>query len=140
MRPCNPGACCRSGIDPMTKEEAIEALWLEMEPDVYITRDQFMAGLEDWETRLVEIKGIPAMVTFFKGPEFHFASLNIGAFATLRLMRSEIASAIGKHGFLTTKTPVDGYDRQHRLNRKIGCKVTGQDEFFVHYRLDAPCQ
>ena len=91
----------------MTKEEAIETLWLEMEPDVYITRRQFMAGLEDWETRLVEIKGVPAMVTFIKGPEFHFASLNTGAPVTLGMMRSEIAYVIRKHGVLTTKTPVD---------------------------------
>ncbi len=123
----------------MTKEEAIEALWLEMEPGVYITRSQFMAQLAEWDTRLVEIKGIPAMVTFTKGPEFHFASLNTGVSITLGLIRSCIADVIGKHGFWTTSTPIEGYDRQHRLNRKIGCRVTGTDENFVYYRLDALC-
>lgn len=123
----------------MTKEEAIEILWLEMEPSVYITRGQFMAGLEDWETRLMEINGVPAMVTFTKGPEFHFASLNTGAPVTLAIIRSEFAAVINKYGFLTTKTPIDGYDRQHRLNQRIGFKITGQDKHFVHYRLDTQC-
>lgn len=120
--------------------EVADALWAQLEPTVYITRDQFMRGLAEWEIQTVEIDGRPAFITLTKGPEFHFTSLDTKSSVTLGLIRSLLAPILERHGCVTTRTPKEGADRQHRFNRAFGFREVGEDEFFVHYRKDRPCQ
>ncbi len=45
-------------------------------------------------------------------------------------------SSFAEFGYVETRTPKIGYERQHRLNGKLGFVRTGEDEYNVHYRLD----
>ena len=118
-----------------------DAIWAQIEPDVYIARDQFERCLSEWEIEAVEIDGALAFAGLTRGPEFHFASFDTGAQITRDMIRSRLTPIMARHGFVTTRTPTEGMDRQHRFNRAFGFKVAGYDEFFTHYRLEAPpCQ
>lgn len=120
--------------------DVADALWTQIEPDVYITRDQFMRGLAEWDVEPVEINGELAFAGLTKGPEFHFASFETGAPITLAMIRTRLGAIMDRHGYVTTRTPKEGADRQHRFNQAFGFQVAGEDEFFVHYRKDdKPC-
>ena len=124
----------------MLDDEIIDALWKPIEPTVYITRDQFMRGLAEWDIHMVTINDHPSFITMTRGTEFHFTSLGTGAPITLAMIRGVLEPIIAAHGCVTTRTPKEGADRQHRFNRILGFRVVGEDEFHTHYRLDAPCQ
>ncbi len=122
----------------MTSPALIDRLWAQIEPIVFITRDQFVRGLEAWDVTPVEIDGELAFCTLVQGPEFHFTSFGTGHRIMRDMIRSHIEPIIAEHGFVTTRTPKDD-NRQTVLNRRLGFKVTREDEFFVHARLDRPC-
>lgn len=113
----------------------IDALWAQIEPTVFIQREQFERELDGWEIEPVEIDGKLAIVALTKGPEFHFATFGTGAPVRLWKWLNPI---IDRHGFATTRTPKDAA-RQHRFNLKFGFTVTGEDEFFMYYRLERSC-
>lgn len=118
-----------------------DALWQQVEPIVFITKDQFMAGLAEWEIEPVEIDGTLAFAALQRGSEFHFSSFGSGARISMPMIKSRLDSIMAVHGCVTTRTPKDDADRQHRINRKLGFVVTHQDEFFTHYRMEAaPCR
>lgn len=120
--------------------DIVNALWGQIEPHVFITRDQFARELDNWTMRKIEIQGRPAFITLSKGPEFHFASLDAGHRVTMKMGRAWLTEILDEYGYVTTRTPKDD-DRQHRFNRLVGFKAVGADEFFVHYRMGAPaCQ
>lgn len=123
----------------MTAPELIDRLWAQIEPHVYITRDQFARGIEDWDVTPVEIGGELAFTTLAHGPEFHFTSFGTGHKITRDMIRAHIDPIMEKFGFVTTRTPKDDA-RQARLNRALGFKVTHEDEFFAFSRLDGPCR
>lgn len=118
--------------------DIVDRLWAQIESVVFITRDQFARGLERWEIEPVEIGGELAFVGLTQGPEFHFASFDTGARITSEMIRSRLTAIMDRHGFVTTTTPKDE-PRQHRLNRRLGFVATGENEFFVSYRLDKKC-
>jgi hypothetical protein len=120
--------------------EVIDRLWAQAEPIVFISRDQFVRGLEGWDIEAVRIDGRLAFAALTNGPEFHFASFDTGAPVTMAMIRSRLDPIIERHGFVSTRTPKSGADRQHRFNRAFGFVATGEDEFFVHYRLDSKCR
>lgn len=121
-------------------DHVVRLLWQQIEPIVYITREQFERGLAEWDIEPVQVNGRLAFVALTCGPEFHFASFDTGAPITMTMIRSRLSPIIERHGFVTTRTPRDGGDRQHRFNRLLGFKEIGQDEFMIHYRLEQPCQ
>lgn len=112
----------------------IDALWAQIEPTVFISRSEFAASLADWDVEAVEIDGELAFVTMTRGPEFHFAAFGTGAPISRTMIRARLDPIIARHGFVTTRTPKEGADRQHRFNRAFGFQVTGEDEFFVEYK------
>jgi hypothetical protein len=118
----------------------VDILWEQMEPIVYITRDQFERGLQSWEVELVEIDGELSFIGLTRGPEFHFTSLGTGKRITLDMIWSRMNAIMSRHGYVTTRTPNDGADRQHRFNRSFGFVETARDEFFTFYRLEKSCQ
>ncbi len=117
-------------------DDLVTLLWAPIEPLVYISRDQFAAGLAEWDVETVEIDGRPAFIVLTKGPEFHFTSLNSGARVSMKLIRDMLRPIIERHGCVTTTTPIDGADRQHRFNKLLGFSPVETTEFFVRYRLD----
>ncbi|MGD0109688.1 MAG: hypothetical protein ABSC06_37535 [Rhodopila sp.] len=121
----------------ISDDEVIDALWAQIEPFVYITRAQFASGLEQWDIEVVRTDdGRIAFVTLIQGPEFHFASFDTGTPVTRGLIRSLFAPILERHGYVTTRTPREGAERQHRFNRLLGFRVDGESEFLTHYRLD----
>lgn len=123
----------------MTSVDVIDALWEQIEPFAFLTREQFVSGLACWDIEPVVIDGQLAFATLTNGPEFHFASFDTGAPITRTMINSRLDAIIERHGFVTTRTPVEGAGRQHRLNKLLGFQVTGTSEFFVHYRRDKKC-
>tara|TARA_R110000868_G_scaffold155074_2_gene381535 strand:- start:277 stop:642 length:366 start_codon:yes stop_codon:yes gene_type:complete len=118
----------------------LDLLWAQIEPTAYITRDQFARGLDEWEIEPVTINGELSFAALVRGAEFHFASFGTGARITMGMIRSRLAPIMDRHGFVTTRTPKAGADRQHRFNRAFGFQVECESEFFVHYRMDKKCQ
>jgi hypothetical protein len=117
----------------------LDALWAEIEPIAFITKEQFARGLDAWEIEPVEIDGELAFVTLTQGPEFHCTSLGIGRPISMAMIRARLEPILDRHGFVTTRTP-KSEPRQHRLNLRFGFRAVGEDEFFTIYRLDKPCR
>jgi hypothetical protein len=117
-------------------KDVIDRLWAQIEPDVYITREQFVRGLVDWDIEAIRIDGELAFVTLTRGPEFHYTSFGVGKIS-IAMIRLWLAPILDLHGYATTRT-LKSEPRQHRLNLRLGCTVTGEDEFTIHYRLDRP--
>lgn len=124
----------------MHDPEVIDALWAKIEPIAFITRDQFARGLDDWDVEVVHAGDEIAWVVMTQGPEIHFETFNLGLPITKSMIMERLEPLMEKHGFVTTRTPKLGTNRQHRFNKAFGFKVVGDDEFFVHYRKDASCQ
>lgn len=118
-------------------QDVIDALWAQIEPVVYITREQFVRELEQWDIEPVQIDGQLAFVTLTRGPEFHYTSFGLGKLS-IAMIRGWLEPILDRYGYATTRTP-KSEPRQHRLNLRLGCTVTGEDEFFIHYRLDKTC-
>lgn len=118
--------------------DLLDMIWQQAEPLVFITREEFMANLDEWEIEPVEVDGEVAFILLRKGPEFHFISFNTGRPLTLKMGRSWLEPMLARHGHVTTRTPRHA-ERQHRFNRLVGFRPIGESEFFVHYRLDQPC-
>lgn len=117
----------------------IDRLWEQIEPTVFITKEQFAAGFKDWTIEMVEVDGVAAFVGLTNGPEFHYASFGIGARITRAMIWSRLNPILDKHGFVTTRTPKDDV-RQQRINRAQGFVEIGSDEFFITFRMDRKCQ
>lgn len=123
----------------MTNAAVIDALWAQIEPTAYITRDQFARGLDAWEVEPVEVDGELAFAALTQGAEFHFTTFGTGRPISLAMIRARLEPILARHGFVTTRTP-KGESRQHRFNKLIGFKAVGESEFFVNYRLDPKCR
>lgn len=111
--------------------EAIEILWRNIEPDVFISREQFIEGLADW--KLVWIT--PYHVALVRGPEFHYSPIEDNKALSMRAIRGFLDSIIAKEGYALTRTAKDDA-RQQRFNKLLGFKLIGEDEFFIHFRIE----
>ena len=116
-------------------ESAIDAMWSQIETVSYITREQFVGGLDGWEIEPVVINGDLAFAALSRGSEFHFASFGTGAKITRSMINERLKRICDQHGFVITKTPRIGADRQHRFNLAFAFRLCGEDEHFIHYRL-----
>lgn len=115
----------------------IDAMWQQAEPKVYITREQFERDLEGWTIDPVERDGALVGVFVTRGPELHFATFDHSFPFSLRLIREHLDPLIDEYGFVQVRTPKDDA-RQQRFNERVGFESVGEDEFFIHYRLDNP--
>lgn len=122
--------------DAETASLAIETLWQKSEPDLFITKDQFVRSFDGWECFTETFDGEKAFVAFVKGPEFHYASLNQDKPLTRKAIKEFLDSIIKKEGFAFTRTAKDDL-RQQRFNELIGFKKVGEDEFFIHYKIES---
>ena len=119
----------------MERAEALDRIWEDVEPGVYITREQFDGALDDWTIQAFDVGGIPAYVTMVKGPEFHFAILAPLAVATRKIMSACLKPIFDAYGYVITRTPYDD-TRQQKFNKMLGFHPIATDEFFIVYRLD----
>ena len=125
----------------MIGADVLDALWAKIEPIAFITRDQFARGLERWDVEVMRTNdGEIALVGLTQGSEFHLESFGAGIPMTPKMISARFNPIMERHGCVTTRTPIDGADRQHRFNRAFGFQEIWRDEFFVHYRKDKPCQ
>jgi hypothetical protein len=124
----------------MIEVDVIDALWGKIEPIVFITRDQFARGIDDWEIEVMRVDGQIALIALVQGSEFHLESFGACVPITPKMIKARFDPIMAKHGCVTTRTPIDGMDRQHRFNKAFGFREVGRCEFFVHYRKDATCQ
>lgn len=120
----------------MTLEDLKEALWKKAEPVVFVTREQFLKGLEGWAIEPVEYGGEIGAVVISKGPEMHFQIIGSGNPIPRRIVHAVMQKIIDQHGFALTRTPKEDA-RQHRFNALIGFKAVGEDAYDIHYRMDA---
>lgn len=123
----------------MIDADVLEALWARIEPIAFITRDQFARGLDEWDIETMRVDGRPALIALTQGSEFHLESFGAGIRITPSMIWARFGPILERHGCVTTRTPKEGAARQHRFNRAFGFRPTGEDEFFVHYRLDKSC-
>ena len=113
---------------------------------IFITREEFAHTLDGWD---IEPHVMPAgnigAVFVSKGPEFHFQKFDPAMQATRDILKKYPGELIAKHGFAMTRTPHTDR-RQQRFNERLGFYRVGEDESFIHYRIDhlrkkeSPCQ
>lgn len=121
-------------------------LWAKVEPSLYITREQYIAGLEGWTLTPHDVRGVWMGIALTKGSEFHFVTLGEKWRLTRRDIRRYLEPILVEHGVVTTQTLLDD-TRQQRFNELIGFERVKEDEYYVHYALkrlsfvkDTSCQ
>lgn len=125
----------------MMAPDVLDALWAKIEPIAYITKEQFTDGLKHWDIEVMRTgDGRIAFVTLTQDHEFHFESFGSSIPITPKMIKTRLDPIMEKYGCVTTTTPKDGMERQHRFNRAFGFRVVSEDEIFVHYRKDKPCR
>lgn len=119
----------------MNIAEIMERIWRQTEPSVFISRREFMAGLEGWDITPREIDGELVGATLVRGPEFHFISFGTRKAFPPALVADCLGPILEQHGFVRTKTPLED-TRQRRFNERIGFRVESADEYFTTFRLE----
>ena len=110
-----------------------DRIWAAVEPSIYLTKEEYLAGLEGWEITPHVIDGETIGAVLVKGTELHFVTW--GKWGLRREdIRHYLNPILHKHGVVTTRTPVDSL-RQQRFNRVLGFVETGRSEFFVYFSL-----
>lgn len=117
------------------REELIELLWGDAKEVLFITKDQYVWSLFGWEITPHEVEGVLAGITLTKGSEFHFVTLGEKWSLTRADVRRYLQPIIDSHGCVTTKTPKED-TRQSRFNKILGFVVTGEDEYYTHFKLE----
>ena len=117
--------------------DLLERLWLANEDALYITKQAFMANLADWNITPHYAEGIVVGATLTKGSDFHFASFGAKWTLTRADIRRYLTPILEQYGCVTTQTPKDDA-RQSRFNKILGFVPTGEDEFYIHYKLERP--
>lgn len=121
----------------MTRDEILDALWAKAEPAIFLTKEEFICGLAEWEHVVHYSDGEPAFVAVVNGPEFHFQSLDTKKPLSRLAIKQFLARIVGEHGYAQTRTPkLPEFERQHRFNRAFGFRPVGEDVYDVIYRFD----
>ncbi len=126
----------------LAREELLDLLW--QDSPFYLTREDFAASLEGWKLEPVMQDDRLAVVFVVNGPEFHFHKADPAYQCTRETLRRFPGELIARYGYALTKTPIEDR-RQLRFNERLGFYRTGEDEEFVHLRIDqlrgvTPCQ
>lgn len=119
----------------MDRIKIIDAIWKETEHRVFISRREFVDGLEGWELSTKELNGEIVGAILTKGPEFHFVLFGPKKPIPRSLVADCVQPQINKFGFVLTKTPKED-TRQHRFNLIVGFKIDGVDEFYTYFRME----
>lgn len=117
----------------MDRAHLLDLLW--QDALVFVTREEFDKTLDGWDLEPIEQNGKTAVIFTVKGPEFHFSKLDPAFQCTRETLRRYPGELIAQHGYALTRTPKDD-QRQLRFNRRLGFYPVGEDEHFVHLRID----
>lgn len=117
----------------MNRFELLSMLY-ERSP-LYISFEHFSDSLAGWELDPIFFDGGLAGIFVLRGPEFHFCKTNSAYQAGRGILAKYPGSLIAKHGFATTRTPIED-TRQQRFNLRLGFYEVARDEFDIHYRID----
>lgn len=122
-------------------DEVREQIWQEASEHLYCTREQYMAMLDDWAIKVLEVDDQPAFAILERGPEIHLITLRSGHRFPLKLFAAELERIVDQHGYVQTRTPKDSDARQHRANLRFGFKKADEDELDIIYRFtrSTPC-
>jgi len=113
----------------------MDRIWEGASSRVFIPKSAFLRGLADWDLRQIMVRDQLHIAVLSRGPEFHFQVL-ADIPITRATVRAVVEPIIEQHGFALTKTPKSDA-RQHRFNKLVGFQVAGEDEYDIHYRVDA---
>lgn len=113
-----------------------DLIWRQASETLFITREQYLDQLRAYSIEPVQRDGVLVGAVLRKGPEFHFTTFGTGLPITRAMIRDCLAPQLAEYGYVETRTPKLGHDRQHRLNGKLGFVRIGEDEYNVLYRLD----
>jgi hypothetical protein len=117
------------------RTELLELLWEHRDQALFLTKDQYLSSLTDWEIR-PHYEGTDLVgATMTNGPQFHFATFGNRWTLTRAHIRQYLLPLLERYGFVTTSTPNEDA-RQSRFNRLIGFSVAARDEYFTHYKLE----
>ena len=120
-----------------TMADMLDILWQHASDALFISKDEFVRNLADWEIVGHDIDGKLAFISVTKGPEFHFESVKAGRALPMSRMRAFLQPIIDQYGYAETRTPkTDEYAKQHRFNKLFGFKQTSEDEYDVFYRIE----
>lgn len=119
----------------MSRNDLIAIMWRAVESSVFISRQDFVDGLDGWEIAAKEIDGEMIGATLTKGPEFHFVTFGPKKAFPRALMRECVQPIIDRYGFVRTRTPSDD-TRQCRFNRAVGFTVESTDDYFTTFRME----
>ena len=119
------------------RADILELLWAANEDALYITKQQFLAGFVDWDITPHYVDDIMVAAVLNKGSEFHFARFGGKWTLTRADIRRYLGPILKQYGCVTTRTPKED-TRQGRCTKVQGFKVTGEDEFYTHFRLEQP--
>jgi hypothetical protein len=111
-------------------------LWRLVSDQLFLSESEFYEWLHGWEVSCIERADALVAIRLRKGPEFHFVMTGSTRSVTRADINSCIQPIIDEHGYATTKTPKDDA-RQQRFNELLGFVKTGEDEFDIHYRIEA---
>ena len=115
-------------------EDLLDRIWARVEPTVYITKAEYLAGLEGWTIIPHKVGSLVVGAVLTKGSELHFVTFGETWKLSRVNIRQYLAPVLAREGCVTTKTPKDD-TRQQRFNRLIGFTDDGEDEFFLHMKL-----
>lgn len=116
----------------MERAEILERLWADS--PLFLTREAFEHGLQDWTFHEMHRGGRLVAVFISKGAEFHFTKWDAGYHFTRDDLREWPGGLIERYGYADTRTPKTD-TRQRRFNERLGFVQIGEDEFDVHYRI-----
>lgn len=118
----------------MREDHLNDLLWSQAENRVYISKEQYLQSLDGWSRVEHEVSGEMVGVVLTRGPELHFVTFGKKWNLTRADIRNYLLPLLEKFGYVETKTPKDDV-RQRRFNRIVGFEESGEDEFFVHYKM-----
>jgi len=117
------------------RTDILERLWLANEEAVYITKQEFMANLADWDVAPHYAGDVMVAAVLRRGSDFHFATFGDKWTLTRADIRRYLTPILEQYGCVTTRTPKNDA-RQSRFNKLLGFVSTGEDEFCIHYKLE----
>lgn len=108
---------------------------------LFLPRSEFEKSLQGWDIEPVQ-EGEKVVGAFLiRGPELHFSKFDGMAASKRHLDR--LAKLIEQHGYAITRTPKNDL-RMCRFNQRTGWVQVGQDDQFIHFRIEnmrgRPCR
>ncbi|MES2942932.1 MAG: hypothetical protein V4772_08690 [Pseudomonadota bacterium] len=111
-----------------------EMLWRQESSFIFLTKDQYIAGVKLFEFDIVRSNdGGISGVFLVSGPEFHFAKFNNEP-ASRDILRKYPGELIEKFGYAQTTTPKTDV-RQQRFNERLGFYKYSETDMDIVYRI-----